>query len=332
MKKLHTYFRFNSLLFVLFFVFCYEFSMAQFSDPALFVVADAASLNAAETNIDSLLTEMGFTVTLIGQAEVTDGATAGTSLVLISATVSSGTIATNIPGLPTLAVPVINWEPFLYDFLGHSELDGGEYNTTEIQIVGEGHQMAAGLTNGVVTISTVEKAVSYGAPIGNIEVIAVNAADNGQAVIFGYDEGAEMFSGYAPARRVGTFLLNDVADTSMTAEGWALFIASVKWAMNYVDPSAIDDESQLENFVLQTIYPNPFDLTTNIEFSVPVQTKVQLSVCNALGVAIAVLVDEIRPAGEHMVSFDASELPGGVYFCRLVSGSHTFTKPMLLIK
>ena len=332
MKKSRSYFRFGSLFPLLLIIFCHEFSIAQFSDPAVFVVADAANLNAAEIKIDSLLAEMGFTVTLLGQAEANDGATAGTSLVLLSATVSSGTISTNLPGLPTLAVPVISWEPFLYDFLGHSELDGGEFNTTEIQIIGEGHQMAADLTNGVVTIANVEKAVSYGVPMGNVEIIAVNAADNGQAVIFGYDEGAEMFSGSAPARRVGTFLLNDVADTSMTDEGWALFIASIKWAMNYVDPAAIDNESQYQNQVLLNIYPNPFDITTTIKFSVPEQTQAQLSICNALGETLKVLVDEIRLAEEQTIVFDASDLPGGVYFCRLVNGSQTFTKPLLHMK
>ncbi len=330
MKKKQPYLRFSSLLLILFFVLCYGALKAQFSDPALFVVADAGNLNTAETAIDSVLTEMGFTVTSVGQDEATDGATNGKALVLISATVSSGTVATNMPGLPTLAIPVINWEPFIYDFLGFSELDGGEYNTTEIEIVGEGHQMAAGLANGVVTISTVEKAVSYGAPTGDVELIAVDTGDASHVLIFGYDESAEMFSGSAPARRVGTFLLNDVAD-ALTEEGWALFKASVKWAMNYVEVSATDD-MKMREFVLYDIYPNPFDKTASIEFYIPVPTQVQLSICNALGETVAVLLNEIKPSGNYTLSFNASELSDGIYFCKMVSGSHTIVKQMLLIR
>jgi len=185
----------------------------------LFVVANAETLNAAENKIDSVLEAMGFFVTAIGQDVVNDGETDGMSLVLISATVSSGTITTNMPGLGVMAIPLINWEPFINDLIGYSELDGGEFNTTEIEIILEGHQMAAGLPMGLTTISTVEKAVSYGVPVGEVDIIAVNPNDSSQAVLFAYDEGAEMYSGKAPARRVATFLLNDVAD-AMTTEGW----------------------------------------------------------------------------------------------------------------
>jgi hypothetical protein len=325
LKRLFPFF-FASLL------FC-EFSNAQFNDDALFVVADAEAMNTAETKIDSLLEEMGFYVTVIGQDSVTDEATDGMSIVLISATVTSGTVATNMPGLADMAIPLINWEPFLYDHLGHSELDGGEYNTTEIIIEGEGHQLAAGLPNGYVTITTMEKAVSYGAPEGDAEIIAVSALDETQVVLFGYEEGAEMFTGNAPARRVGTFLLNDVAD-AMTEEGWALVIASINWAMNYVDPTAVEEftPDRSSGIVLYDNYPNPFTEETQIKFSIPVQTNVQLTVYNVLGEKVATLVDENKPDGDHVVTFDASELYGGVYYYNLLGGSHTISKSMVLIK
>jgi hypothetical protein len=311
-----------------------KYANAQFNDDALFVVADAENPNVAETKIDSVLQEMGFWVTIIGQDVVTDAETNGMSLVLISATVSSGTITENLPGLPDMAVPLINWEPFLDDLLGYSELDGGEFNTTEIEIVLEGHQIAAGLPNGLTAISTAEKAVSYGAPQGDADIIAVNPNDSSQAVLFAYEEGAAMYSGNAPARRVGIFLLNDVAD-AMTAEGWAIFDAAVKWAMNYEEPSAVDNDLKLDlpgKFILHNNYPNPFNNITNIKFSIPAEANVQLSILNALGENVATLVDEIRPAGNYKVTFDASDMSSGLYFYRLVSGANTLTKTMLLLK
>ena len=306
---------------------------AQFSDPALFVVADADAMNAAETNIDSLLTEMGFTVLVIGQDVVTDQDAVGMSLVLISATVSSGSIVTNMPDVANTAVPLINWEPFLYDHLGFSELDGGEYNTTKILIVGEGHQMAADLPNDTVIITTVEKAVSYGTPAGDVEIIAVNATDESQAVLFGYDEGATMYTGTAPARRVGTFLLNDVAD-AMTEEGWALVIASIKWAMSYEDPIGISERTQdrSSKVILNDNYPNPFTKETQIEYSITDQNHVQLVVYNTFGERVAILVDENKPEGTYTATYIPSELPGGVYFYKLLVGSASISKSMLLIK
>jgi hypothetical protein len=309
-------------------------SNAQFNDDALFVVANAESINAAEYKIDSVLQEMGFTVSIVGQDDVTDANVDGMSLVLISATVSSGTVTTNLAGIREVNVPVICWEPFIYDHLGFSELDGGEFNASEIQIVGEGHQLAAGLANGNVTISTVEKGVSYGIPAGDAVIIAVNPANNEQAVIFGYEEGATMFNGTAPAKRVGTFLLNDVADATMTEDGWKLFIASVKWAMDYVDDVTGIKNPKLENpaVILHDIYPNPLSGTTNIKFSVSNPTHVRLSIWNTLGGKIITLVDEMVFAGDHTIVFDASNVPTGMYFCRLEYDSYSFVKSITLVK
>jgi len=332
MKKLQSCHITKLLVCALFLLLLSESSKAQFADSlALFVVADAANPNDAENEIIRRLEDMEFDVEVIGQNDVSDGSTAGTALVLISATVSSGTVAGNMPGLIDLEIPVINWEPFIYDALGFQAVDEGEFNTTEIDIILENHPLAAGLSEGLTTISTVEKAVSYGLPEGDVDIIAVNPNDENQAVIFGYDEGAEMYSGNAPARRVGTFLLNDVAD-AMTDEGWQLFDASVKWAMNFpthVEDLAFDIPTQ---FTLHNNYPNPFNPITNIVFSIPTQANVQLSVWNALGEKVATLVDGIRPAGNHTVAFNASDISSGVYFYRLEVGFHAVTKKMLFLK
>ena len=332
MKKLQSCHITKLLVFAFFLLLLSESSNAQFADSlALFVVADAASPNAAENEIILRLQDMEFDVEVIGQNDVSDGSTAGTALVLISATVSSGTVAGNMPGLIDLEIPVINWEPFIYDALGFQATDEGEFNTTEIDIIGADHPLAAGLPEGLVTISTVEKAVSYGLPEGDVDIIAVNPNDESQVVLFAYDKGAEMYSGNAPARRVGTFLLNDVAD-AMTDEGWQLFDASVKWAMNFptpVEDLAVDIPTQ---FTLHNNYPNPFNPITNIVFSIPTQANVQLSVWNALGEKVATLVDGIRPAGNHTAIFNASDISSGVYFYRLEVGFHTVTKKMLFLK
>jgi hypothetical protein len=329
MKKLHT---FLTILAFLFIVFSGE-SFAQFDgSSALIVVADDPP-TAAETEIITRLEGMGFEVTYETDDLVTDDSIEDMSLLLISATVSSTTSGTNMPGLADYPIPVINWEPFLYDSQGFQATDGGEFNTMEIEIVNEDHQMAAGL-DGIVTITNSELAVSYGVPEGDVEIIAVNSNPDSshQVVLFGYDTGAAMLVGNAPARRVGHFLLNEVA-ADMTEDGWALFDASVYWAMSY-EPVAVKNLNHdiPTNYMLYDNYPNPFNPMTNIVFSIPKQTHVRISVWNALGEKIATLVDETKPAGNHPVTFNASDISSGLYFYRLETGSHTLTKKMLLMK
>ncbi len=79
-------------------------------------------------------------------------------------------------------------------------------------------------------------------------------------------------------------------------------------------------------------FPNPFNPTTTIPFSLPKAMRVRLSVHDALGREVAVLVDGKRAAGRHAVSWDAAGHPTGPYFLRLEAGGNTFTRAMLLMK
>jgi predicted GH43/DUF377 family glycosyl hydrolase len=87
-----------------------------------------------------------------------------------------------------------------------------------------------------------------------------------------------------------------------------------------------------ESYTLRQNYPNPFNPGTTIEYALPQRTSVTLSVYNPIGQRIAVLVQGERDAGSHEVQFDAEGLPSGVYFYRLVAGSFTGTRRMLLLR
>jgi hypothetical protein len=300
---------------------------------ALFVVADRANPNTAEISIVTRLEGMGFVMTTLGENEVNDAAAEGMSLVLISATVSSGTVSTNMPGLKDLPMPVINWEPFLFDFQGFQADNGGEFNTSVVDIINENHPLAAGFPAGPIQITSSDRGVSYGMPQGDAIIIAVNPNVDTQAVHFGYEKGAAMAVGNAPARRVGTFLLNDAAD-SLTADGWALFDSSVVWAMGTKTSTSVEELSLgiPSHFALYDNYPNPFNPVTHIAFSIPTQNRVRLSVWNALGEKVTTLVDEVRPAGKYTALFNASEFSSGVFFYKLEAGSYTLTKKMVFLK
>jgi hypothetical protein len=79
-------------------------------------------------------------------------------------------------------------------------------------------------------------------------------------------------------------------------------------------------------------YPNPFNPVTNIEFDLPKSGNVRMSVFNAIGEEVKVLVDEFKAAGSYRVDFDASGMPSGTYFYRIISGDFVMTKKMTLVK
>ena len=85
-------------------------------------------------------------------------------------------------------------------------------------------------------------------------------------------------------------------------------------------------------FSLGQNYPNPFNPNTVIKFSVPTEGMFTLSVYNAIGQKVAVLVNEITKAGHHEVVFDASKLSSGVYFYKAESGKFSAIKKMMLLK
>ena len=79
-------------------------------------------------------------------------------------------------------------------------------------------------------------------------------------------------------------------------------------------------------------YPNPFNPTTTISFALPEADVVRIAVFDVAGRWIQTLVNEKRGAGNHTVTFDARDLPSGVYFARMESGQFAMTKKMLLIR
>ena len=85
-------------------------------------------------------------------------------------------------------------------------------------------------------------------------------------------------------------------------------------------------------FDLKQNYPNPFNPVTSIEFALPESEFVTLNVYTPIGQEVAVLANCKMDAGLHKVSFDASYLPGGIYFYKISAGKFTMTRKMSLVK
>ncbi|MFA5668477.1 MAG: phosphodiester glycosidase family protein [Balneolaceae bacterium] len=114
------------------------------------------------------------------------------------------------------------------------------------------------------------------------------------------------------------------------------YIRLYEVGVSYGDtPVSNEKESQLvlpQNVNLNQNYPNPFNPTTNISFSLPKSSNVELKVFDLLGREVQVLVNERLSSGGYHYTFDASALSSGVYFYQLKTDAGLLSKKMTLIK
>jgi hypothetical protein len=94
--------------------------------------------------------------------------------------------------------------------------------------------------------------------------------------------------------------------------------------------------SSPSKFSLTQNYPNPFNPETSIDFDLPFDSKISITIFDITGKSIKTIISESRPAGFHTIRFNASALSSGIYFYRIIAESpnQTFiaTRKMLLLK
>jgi len=95
---------------------------------------------------------------------------------------------------------------------------------------------------------------------------------------------------------------------------------------------AQDNVSADESYFDTKNYPNPFNPETKINYTLKQATSVKITVYDRLGREVVVLVDEIQGEGEHQVSFNASNLPSGVYFYRIKTPEKVEVRKMVFAK
>lgn len=86
------------------------------------------------------------------------------------------------------------------------------------------------------------------------------------------------------------------------------------------------------SFKLNQNFPNPFNPTTKISYSIPQESFISLKIYDVLGNEIQTLIDEEKSAGNYIVEFDGTGLSNGIYFYKLRSGDFIGTKKMILLK
>lgn len=93
-----------------------------------------------------------------------------------------------------------------------------------------------------------------------------------------------------------------------------------------------DGNKLLNDYSLKQNHPNPFNPTTKINYTLQNTGFTKLSVYNAIGEEVKVLVNKNQSAGKYSINFNAADLPSGLYFYSLTSGNFTKTNKMILLK
>lgn len=109
-----------------------------------------------------------------------------------------------------------------------------------------------------------------------------------------------------------------------TDSGYSLFSSSKNVLSS---PELIKEEDLVFNS-----YPNPFNPSTKIEYSLKETSKVKIIVYNILGQQVKVLENEEKEAGEYHTTFDAKDLSSGIYYCRIVTDNYAKTIKLVLTK
>ncbi len=140
----------------------------------------------------------------------------------------------------------------------------------------------------------------------------------------------------------GHYLVTNAAGVHEIDSVSGVLIRTVTSASNFqyispYNPGALlsngsNGNSLPENFALEQNFPNPFNPSTGIKYSIPESGNVTLKVYDLTGRIVSTLVEEFKTAGSYEVTFDASELSSGIYYYSIKSGEFSKTLKMVLVK
>jgi len=137
----------------------------------------------------------------------------------------------------------------------------------------------------------------------------------------------------------GVFDIDSTYPTSIfcidSLAGWAVgwngvILHTTNGGVSFIEEEQINEIPS--EFLLSQNYPNPFNPSTKIKYSIPQTSQVQIKVFDVLGNEMEALVNEEKQGGTYELTWNAVNLPSGVYFYQLKAGSYVDTKKMILIK
>ena len=129
--------------------------------------------------------------------------------------------------------------------------------------------------------------------------------------------------------------LTDISISSIAIENNLMYAATdsgmyVRDFLSGVDPET-NNYYEID-YLIYPAYPNPFNSTTNIKYSIPHSGRITLKVFDLMGNKIATLLDRYQAAGSYDIIFQADDLASGIYFYQLKTKDYVDVKKMILIK
>jgi hypothetical protein len=211
-----------------------------------------------------------------------------------------------------------------------SPLSAGFALNTEVEIV-------SGTDNEELNVLT------YGVPEVDYIPIAVSAVDPMLSVVFGVEAGTALYDdlglvidpSVVTENRAAAVGIYAAANNYITADGYKLMDTAIQWILGE-EPNDVDEDANIAvqpvKFGLAQNYPNPFNPVTTISFSLAKPGHTTLTVYNVVGQVVATPVDNVMSVGHHNISFNAYNIPSGMYFYKIRSGEFTKVKKMMLMK
>lgn len=96
--------------------------------------------------------------------------------------------------------------------------------------------------------------------------------------------------------------------------------------------SVHEPRPQLPHNINMKSYPNPFNASTTVEFSLPEEAHVVISIYNILGQKAVILFEGRKAAGRHSMAWDAGDIPSGLYFVRLEAEKYSTSIKTILLR
>jgi RHS repeat-associated protein len=207
-------------------------ALATTPTPQALLIVGTTTLAGGDLKLRDRLVTLGFNVSAVAGSAAVVGDATGKTLVVISESVTDTQVAAKFK---PVTVPVMVLEPLLFDDMGFTTTTTTDFSPpktgqSQITILTSTHAMAAGLSATQTVLNAGATATfGWGKPAGTVDKIASIVGTATQVTVFGYATGAPMnASSPAAARRVGWFASQAAFDV-MSANGWTLFDAAVRW-------------------------------------------------------------------------------------------------------
>lgn len=181
------------------------------------------------------------------------------------------------------------------------------------------------------TTNTCDAFGTLSIPSGTFQALRMKQTSISRTIYGGVPYSTDTSVSFTWITKDGNFV--DVSPSANNPGGGSILVSSISYISVITTPTGIATGGMLPPTpLLSQNYPNPFNPSTAIEYVLPTDGRVRLTVHNALGEEIKSLVNGFQTAGIHRVTFDAAGLPSGVYFYRLMAGGRVSVGKMSLLK